>query len=142
MQDYDAQLMQRAARGEAAAFRELFDRHYGRAVNIAYRMLGDKDSAEDVAMEAFARIYESRKKYEPRAKFSTFLYRVVANLSINAAKRHSTIKMEPLDEICAPAADSADPAICAQRSETAEVVRSAVLSLPDNQAHGAHIDPL
>ena len=50
MADYDAQLMLRVSRGEDAPFRELFDRNYRRAVNVAYRTLGDADLAEDIAI--------------------------------------------------------------------------------------------
>lgn len=133
MPDHDAELMQRAARGEDSAFRELFDRYYPRAVNIAYRSLGDIDLAEDVAMEAFTRIYESRHSYKPEAKFSTYLYRVVVNLCLNAAKRQRAVRQEALDESRISASSDADPAVQAQRGETSRRVRDAVSSLPANQ---------
>lgn len=132
MPDYDTQLMLRAAQDETEAFRELFDRHYDRAVNIAYRMLGDKDAAEDAAMEAFAGIYQSRGSYQPRARFTTFLYRVVANVSINKSKRGGGVTLHPLDDSHAASPD-ADPAVSAQRSELSEVIKRAILSLPENQ---------
>lgn len=133
MSDHDAELMLRAANDEAAAFRELFDRHYARAVNIAYRMLADKDLAEDIAMDAFVRIYEARASYKPTAKFSTFLYRVVANLSINAARRARAITQEPLDEARVGASTDPDPTVELQRAEVSREVRDAILRLPENQ---------
>lgn len=133
MPGYDEELMLRAAGGEAAAFRELFDRHYTRAVNIAYRMLADRDLAEDIAMDAFVRIYEARASYNPQAKFTTFLYRVVANLSINAARRARAVTQEPLDEARLQASSESDPAAELQRAEASREVRAAILNLPENQ---------
>jgi len=131
--DYDTELMLRASRGEDAAFRELFDRHYKRAVNTAYRSTGDPDLAEDIAMDAFARIYESRGSFKPAAKFSTYLYRVVVNLSINATKRRRVVTSVSLDDGRDVASSDAGPDERVERSELARAVRSAVLSLPVNQ---------
>ncbi len=131
--DYDAELMLRASRGEDAAFRELFDRHYKRAVNVAYRSTGDPDLAEDIAMDAFARIYESRGSYKPAAKFTTYLYRVIVNLSINVAKRRRIIPSVTLDEGRDVASPDSGPDERAEQSELARAVRDAVLALPANQ---------
>lgn len=130
--DNDAELMQRVAEGDKSHFKDLFDRHYDRAVAIAYRSLGDLDLAEDVAMEGFAQIYRSRGSYAPKAKFTTFLYRVIVNLCLNKAKRRSVVTFEALDERHCDTPDS-DPAVIAQRKESGEQVRQAVLSLPVNQ---------
>jgi len=131
-QDNDAELMLRVAGGEVSHFRELFERHYPRAVSIAYRSLGDMEHSEDVAMEAFARIFDARKSYSPKAKFSTYLFRVVVNLCLNAARRKNAIQFQSLDETLVPAADS-DPADALQRAEMGDAVREAVVSLPANQ---------
>lgn len=123
--------MQRAAT-DPAAFKDLFERYYPRAVNVAYRMLGDRDQAEDIAMEAFAKIYEARDSYRASATFSTFLHRVISNLCLNAARRRRVVLEEPLEPERA-ADDSCDPASAVQRAELACAVRAAVLSLPPNQ---------
>lgn len=133
MVDQDTQLMLRAQSGEDSAFRELFERHYTRAVNIAYRSLGDRDLAEDIAMEAFARIYEARRSFRASAKFTTYLYRTVINLSINAAKRRGIIKQECLDDSDLASPPSEDPSQHVQRADVARAVRRAVLSLPAGQ---------
>ncbi len=132
MTDHDTNLMIRASGGEDAAFRELFDKHYRRAVNVAYRSTGDLDAAEDIAMDAFARIYESRASFRPSAKFTTYLYKVVVNLSINAAKRRKTAASVSIEDhdVLAP---GSDPSGIAERSEVSRAVRKAVLSLPENQ---------
>jgi RNA polymerase sigma-70 factor (ECF subfamily) len=133
MLDYDTELMLRASRGENAAFQELFDRHYKRAVNIAYRSIGDSDLAEDIAMDAFARIYESRRSFKPTAKFTTYLYRIVVNLSINAAKRQKTINNINLDDSLEIPASGSNPEQTIIREDLARKVRQAVLSLPPSQ---------
>ena len=130
--DNDAQLMLKVAGGEVSHFRDLFERHYPRAVAIAYRSLGDTDAAEDIAMEAFARIYQSRRSYSPKAKFSTFLFRVVVNLCLNASRRKRAVALDELDECRVESADS-DPAAAAQRAAVSEAVREAVVSLPASQ---------
>lgn len=133
MADYDTELMLRASRGEDAAFRELFDRNYKRAVNVVYRSIGDRDLAEDIAMDAFARIYESRSRFQPKARFTTYLYRVLVNLAINASKRARivhAVSVEDHGEIVSP---TDGPAEQTERGELARAVREAVLALPANQ---------
>jgi len=130
--DNDAQLMLRVAGGEVSHFRELFERHYSRAVSLAYRSLGDMDLAEDTAMEAFARIYESRRTYSPKAKFSTYLFRVVLNLCSNVSRRKRVVAIDRLDDSQMEAQGS-DPAAKVERVATGRAVREAVLSLPANQ---------
>jgi RNA polymerase sigma-70 factor, ECF subfamily len=133
MSDYDTELMLRTSSGETEAYRELFDRHYARAVNLVYRFLGDRDLAEDVAMEAFARVYESRRQFRGSSKFSTYLHRVLVNLSINAARRGGRASTQDLDGLELPSPARDDPAAVAQRSEVARAVRNAMLALPERQ---------
>lgn len=133
MADYDSELMLRASGGETDAYRELFDRNYARAVNVAYRYLGDKDLAEDVAMDAFAKVYESRRKFRGDAKFTTYLHRILVNLSINASRRASRTSPQDIDELDLASPAETDPAEAAQRAEVARAVKKAVLALPDRQ---------
>ncbi len=132
MADYDAELMKRAALGDEDAFATLFNRYYARAVNVAYRFLGNRDAAEDIAMDAFARIYEGRCAFRAASKFSTYLYRVVINLCLNAAKRRSVVREEALSD--QHESDSqVDLAARAQSKEISTLVRDAILRLPANQ---------
>ncbi|MHC4859688.1 MAG: RNA polymerase sigma factor, partial [Planctomycetota bacterium] len=83
MIDQDAELMLGFKRGDETAFATLIRHYQDRVLGLAYRYLGDRDSAEDLAQEAFLRVYKARERYEPRAKFSTWLYRIVVNLCLN-----------------------------------------------------------
>jgi len=68
----DECLMQMAARGDLAAFEQLVLRHQESVWRTAYRMLGRHGEAEDIAQEAFLRVFEARERYRPTAAFRTF----------------------------------------------------------------------
>ncbi len=83
----DEGLMGQVARGDMAAFGELVRRHQERAWRIAYHYVGDRAEAEDLAQEAFLRILSAAGGYRPSARFTTYLYRVVANLCLDHRRR-------------------------------------------------------
>ena len=81
--------MQRTAAGDLGAFGTLVERHHERALNLAYRLSGDEDGSRDIAQEAFLRILRAAARYQPRAKFTTFLFTVVRNLVLEIARYRS-----------------------------------------------------
>ncbi|GAB4153910.1 MAG: sigma-70 family RNA polymerase sigma factor [Planctomycetaceae bacterium] len=85
--DPDVQLMLRAKGGDDAAFEQLVMNYQKRLVGIFYHLVRDQEAAEDLAQEAFLRIYRAREGYRPTAKFSTWLFRIASNLASN--KRRS-----------------------------------------------------
>lgn len=87
VEDEDLQYVTLCQRGEMEAFEVLVERHQKRMLNIAYRMTGDYDEACDVTQEAFIAAYKSMKSFKAEAKFSTWLYRIVMNLSKNRLKQ-------------------------------------------------------
>jgi RNA polymerase sigma-70 factor (ECF subfamily) len=97
--DPDVQLMQRVRKdGDAAAFRDLFTRHGDALVNFVFRFVGNRDRAEELAQDAFLQIYRARERYEARARFTTYLYRVATNLCLNELRRFEYQgKTEPLE---------------------------------------------
>ncbi|MDH7603014.1 MAG: RNA polymerase sigma factor, partial [Armatimonadota bacterium] len=133
MADQDTELMLRAAQGDEDAFAVLFSRYYARAVNVAYRFLGSQDAAEDIAMDAFVRIYETKNAFRGSSKFSTYLYRVVVNRCLNAAKRKSIVREETFSEEHQRMAGFTDPGAILQKEEASTVVKQAILDLPTNQ---------
>src|SRR3972149_4196774 len=76
----DIELMLRAKTGDDSAFTELMRRHYKGVVNYVYRFTNDRANSEDLAQEVFLRVYRSVKRYNPQAKFSTWLYKIATNL--------------------------------------------------------------
>ena len=96
--DPDVDLMLRVRDGDTAAFRELFARHVDPVVNFASRFVTNRDRAEELVQDAFFQIFRARKRYEPKARFATYLYRVVTNLCLNELRRFEYQgRLEPLE---------------------------------------------
>lgn len=82
----EEQLAARAAGGDAAAFDELVLRFSDRVFGVAYRMLGDRAEAEDLAQEVFVTLYHSLASFRGEAKLSTWIYRITRNRCLNRIK--------------------------------------------------------
>lgn len=82
----DEELMARIAGRDAPAFEILVKRHQRHILNLIYRSLGDRTHAEDVAQEVFLRIWRSAEDYTPKAKFTTWVYRIAVNLCLDELK--------------------------------------------------------
>src|SRR5262249_32024190 len=78
------------------AFAELVDLYQHRLVTVMHHLVGNKDEAEDLAQEVFLRVYRTRKKYRPRAQFSTWLFTIANNLALNALRRRQRKPVGPL----------------------------------------------
>jgi len=79
----DVELIERYLAGSDEAFNRLVLRHQRRAVNLAYRFLGNYEDACDVAQEAFVRVHQHVKRFNRDCSFKTWLYQIVLNLSRN-----------------------------------------------------------
>jgi RNA polymerase sigma-70 factor (ECF subfamily) len=101
LRDPDIRLMLQVRADDAEAFAELVERYQHRVVGIMNHLLGNTGEAEDLAQEVFLRIYRTRKKYTPRAKFSTWLFTIANNLALNVLRRRQRKPTVPL-----PAQDS------------------------------------
>jgi len=126
----DESLMQAVAGGDYASFEQLLMRHQERVWRTAYRMVGDHQAAEDLAQEAFLRVFQAAGRYKPTAAFRTYLYRIVVRLCLDHLR-----KKRPR-----PGADLAhvvEPALAVGRQtelgERANLVRQAVAGLPPKQ---------
>lgn len=75
----DAQLVVRSLSQDHEAFGQLIDRHASKIVNLAYRMVGNRAEAEDLAQEAFLTAFKALPTFRADSKFSTWLYRIAAN---------------------------------------------------------------
>lgn len=87
-EDPDTALMLRVKEGDRAAFRVLFDKHSGPIARFAAGFVGSNARADELAQEVFLQVYRTRERYEPRAKFSTWLYTIAHNLCLNEVRRH------------------------------------------------------
>jgi RNA polymerase sigma-70 factor (ECF subfamily) len=130
----DAKLMQRIATGDQRAFRDLMQRHLSRTVRLAARILGSTGAAEDVAQEAFVRVWKHAGNWEdPKqagAKFTTWLYRIVLNLCIDEKRKRSFTDIDAIPE---RADETPDAEANMQRREKAARVKAALAELPERQ---------
>ena len=93
----ERQLLEEARNGSREAFRCLVERHMKHAYAVAYRFVNEHHAAEEIAQESFVRVYESLRSFRGDAEFSTWLYRIVTNLSLNRLKAMKRRHEEPLD---------------------------------------------
>jgi RNA polymerase sigma-70 factor, ECF subfamily len=99
----DHDLMARTAQGDGRAFRTLAERHAGRALRLARRILGNEALAEDIVQDALLRVWTNAPRWRPEAAFRTWLYRVVVNLCLNAKRRAGELPLEAADHVADPA---------------------------------------
>jgi RNA polymerase sigma-70 factor (ECF subfamily) len=95
--DRDLRLMARIRDGDDEAFRELVEFHQHRVVGTCARMLGDDVEAEDVAQQVFIRVWKNAARWEPTAKFTTWLYTILRNLVFNECRRRGRHPARSLD---------------------------------------------
>ena len=141
--DPDAALMLRVKRGNRAAFAELVDKYKQPLLNFIFRTLRDEIEAEDLAQMVFVQVWKSRARYEPTAKFSTWLFTIARNLCLNELRRRSRHPAESIEETHAehedqPRQQYEDKAQIAPpekllHGELAQKIEEALAELPENQ---------
>lgn len=95
MQDHE--LIEKIKTGDSHAFKELFERYKSLVINICYRLVGNKEEAEDLTQEVFFKVYKSVKTFKHRSKFSTWIYRITVNLSLNHLRKKRQLSWLSLD---------------------------------------------
>jgi len=98
----DATLVVACAEQEPGAFQALLKRYRQPAIRLAYQMLGNQEDAEDIAQEAFVRVFQAIPRFRGQAAFSTWLYRIVTNLCLGSLRRKKTTVC--LDQVPEPRA--------------------------------------
>src|SRR5207247_269780 len=117
-----AAVLARARQGDSEAFRALVERHSRAVFRLAFRMTGNEQDAEDVVQESFLRAYRQLGRFESRANFGTWLYRIVANCSVDLMRakqaRHDQARGESLDAVVdVTSADTPGPDRLARSAE-------------------------
>ncbi len=127
----DDALLDRIAANDQAAFRLLVERHIDRAYGLALRIMNNRADAEDIVQESLLKIWTHRGRWEGgRAKFSTWLYRVVTNRCIDVKRRPRNEDIEQVPEV----ADDKPLAIAEiQRHEVNSMLEAAMDRLPEQQ---------
>ena len=93
----DTELINKVKAGNHLAYRTLVDRYKDYVYTIAFRVLGNKEDAEEAAQDSFVKVYKGLNSFQGNAKFSTWLYRIVLNTSISY-KRKKKIPVETLED--------------------------------------------
>jgi RNA polymerase sigma-70 factor (ECF subfamily) len=130
MDDSDEALMARVARGDERAFQVLSRRHLPAMLGLARRILGSAAEAEDVAQEAFIRVWTHAPRWQPLAQFRTWLTRVVVNLCIDRKRRAAWLGSEAAGDIVDPAPGAAEKA---EKDERERMLVAAIDKLPARQ---------
>jgi len=138
----DVELMLKVKRGDREAFGLLVHRYRKPLINFIYRFTTNPEESEDLAHEVFIKAFQSAPKYEPKAAFSTWLYRIATNVTLNYLRDHKPRLSRSLDsdlegEEGAPRLEIRDARalIDDQLMERERVIqiRQALASLPENQ---------
>jgi len=97
--DPDAELVEKAREGDTRAFDELVTRHSRRIYGLIYNMTSNHEDTNDLMQDVFTRAFRSLKRFQGRSKFSTWLYSVAVNLTLNFLKKRNRRTMMSLDDV-------------------------------------------
>ena len=98
LRDPDIRLMLRVRDADdSAAFADLVELYNHRLVTVLQHLVGSTEEAEDLAQEAFLRVFRGRKRYHPKAKFSTWLFTIANNLALNVLRSRQRKPVVPLN---------------------------------------------
>lgn len=142
--DEDIKLMLALKAGDKTAFDRLLDKYEKQVINYIYRFTGNRADAEDLGQETFLKVYNAASSYYPAAKFTTWLYRIASNVSLDhLRKRKYDKKTGSLDEQLENEAGKTErqyaddklkaPDKAALDREESENINRALLTLPENQ---------
>jgi RNA polymerase sigma-70 factor (ECF subfamily) len=124
----ESHLITQAQAGNRQAFGELVQLHRQGVINIVYRMCGDANIAEDAAQETFIRAWEHLDKYQPKAAFRNWLYKIALNNARNILRREkNTVDVEDYLTID----KKLGPEQIVEKSERSFIIQRAVMALPE-----------
>jgi RNA polymerase sigma-70 factor, ECF subfamily len=140
----DEKLMEELSAGSHEAFDLLLSRYEAPVITFCYAFMRNREAAEDLAQETFMRVFRNANRYQPVAKFTTWLYRIAANLCINELKKGKLRHNLSLDESAGPdpegtkiieriASGGASPLNDVERHEAEKMIGRAIDHLPEDQ---------
>jgi len=125
--------MARIREGDMEAFRLLVETHQARVIGTISKMLGSDGVSEDLAQQVFIRVWKSASRYQPTAKFTTWLFRITRNLVFNELRRKRHI-VEHSEEIPEPAERvEKEPDRLLLEGELQKAIQEAINELPESQ---------
>ncbi len=135
--------MLRVKAGDEAAFEALVEHFKIPVLNFVYRQVGNLEDAEDIAQHVFVQVYKNAEKYEPTAKFTTWLFTIARNLCLNEFRRRTRHPVQSLQETYSedPEAEpfqyadpgAKSPSTVSSEKELQQAILAAIHRLPENQ---------
>lgn len=129
--DDEPALAERLRAGDAAAFETLLGRYSRRAFSVAYRLLGQKEDAEDLVQDAFMTVLQRIDTFQAGRPFGPWFFRILVNRGLNARKSRSLRAVDEIPE--ATAHQGPSPERDAERTELRERLKTVMDTLPDRQ---------
>lgn len=126
----DKDLMRSVAAGDLDAFEQLVLRHQQTAWRTAYRLVADYQVAEDLAQDAFLKIFQAADRYRPTAAFRTYLHRILVRLCVDYLRKRRPVPKDSLDSDVEPCSSPKQRVL---QMEQSQVVQRAITGLPPNQ---------
>lgn len=130
MEKTDCELVEECLSGNKDAFSELVTRYKRLIYSVAYKFTRDSDEVNDLAQEAFIKIYKSLSKYDSKYRFSTWSVKVATNICLDHVRR-KRIKSVSLDEIENITGGNNSPEEYCLRREKSRELRDAIDGLPE-----------
>lgn len=132
--------MARIKLGDTDALRDLIEAHQHRVIGTVAKMLADDSDAEDIAQQVFIRVWKSAARYEPTAKFTTWLFKITRNLVFNELRRRKRHPAQSLDAVTeddrpmqAPDSNTKAPDDSLLNNEMQTAIQKAIDELPEIQ---------
>ena len=129
-QTNESELVSKAQNGDRNAYSELVRTHSQGVLNVVYRMCGNGDLAEDATQEAFIQAWLKISSYQEKASFRSWLYRIAVNAAVDMLRKEKRILPDTIEDLNLSDSRPSPEAMLAG-SEKAELIRGAVLSLPN-----------
>lgn len=129
----DSLLIQRVKSGDIASFDQLFYRHYDRVYGLLFRLLGNRDEAEDITQEVFLKLYRQPLSGNKEHNVGGWLYRVSTNMAYNHIRSRSRRWRRNKWLLPDDTSSTGDPSAQAALEETKASVRAALSQLPQRQ---------
>ena len=129
--DDEAALVERVRAGDAVAFDTLVTRYMGRAYSVAYRVMGQKEDAEDLVQDGFLTVLQRIDTFQAGRPFAPWFFRILVNRGLNSRKARALRTAGPIPESASSGAPS--PEREAERAELGERLRAALATLPERQ---------
>lgn len=136
------ELVERAQAGDRAAFEQLYHQHSAMVYNLCFRMVGNRQEAEDITQDVFLQAFRAIKRFRTESKVSSWLYRIAVNRCLNHERREKLARWVSLDGVLRHPEDGsaaltspshARPDRILERAETERMVNEAINSLPKRQ---------